>query len=575
MITPAIETADFVLDPATSGAEARVRPVGGTWQTVHPPSEVQGRTSGVIFRLAAATDYELQVGGPGGATCGTFTTLAEDPVHTTATTVTVSPGQSIAAAVAAATPGTDIVVEAGIYRERVDVDVSGSPGAYIRILGEPGAILDGSQESQPTWTSQGSDVWTTPWAGDPSYISRDSIRMYHYTSLAGLQSGIGDDDVPIDEGWFVDGGQLYVRSLTDPSTTTWQLPQHAGAFKLDGVAHIWIEGLEIRHYGDTAYPTGIDIRDSDHVVVRNNTIHNTSTPIWSRKGADYSRIASNTIYQSGVDQWPWAAIKGTDHENSAINIAGGIGFIVRDNVIHTIFNGIGTGSFGDDQNPDIAHSADVYRNRMRRIGDDGLEPEGACINNRFWDNSVDEVLNGISLAPVTWGPVFVLRNRFTDYTQSGFKVSNDSSGPVFLYHNTSWTDRADNNGMNVSGAFSGMTFRNNIVRGTRYAIEVTFTLPAGNDLDYDNWFTTRGAPWVKWDDIKYDDLDAWCTSTGQECNGHQDAPGLSDPANGAFGLAPGSPNIDAGVVISGINDHHVAPDIGYREQGEAEPPVVP
>ena len=44
---------------------------------------------------------------------------------------------------------------------------------------------------------------------------------------------------------------------------------------------------------------------------------------------------------------------------------GGIGFIVRDNVIHTIFNGIGTGSFDDDQNPDIAHSADVYRNRMR------------------------------------------------------------------------------------------------------------------------------------------------------------------------------------------------------------------
>ncbi len=46
-------------------------------------------------------------------------------------------------------------------------------------------------------------------------------------------------------------------------------------------------------------------------------------------------------------------------------------------------------------------------------------------------------------------------------------------GPVFLYHNTCWTNEPDQNGMDVSGPFTNMTFRNNIVRGTRYAFECT------------------------------------------------------------------------------------------------------
>lgn len=582
VVEPALETASFVLDSAddtgNDTGSARIRPSGGTWLPVHTPSRLpDASAAGVVFHLTAATTYELEVTVSAGTACATFTTLPETPAHTTSATVNVGPGQSIAAAVSAATPGTDIIVQPGVYREQIPVTVSGAPGQFIRLLGQPGAILDGSSDQTPVWTDQGAGIWTTPWTGEPSYISRDGVRMYHYTAMAGLQQGLGDDDVPIAEGWFAENGTLTVRVSADPGTSAWQLPVHVGALLLDGAAHIWIEGFEIRHYGESEYPKGIDVRGSDNVVIANNVIHDTSSPIWVRKGANHVRIENNTIYQSGVDAWPWAAKKGTDHENSAINIGGGVGFVVAGNTIHTIFNGIATGSFGDDENPDIAHSVDVYRNRMRRIGDDGLEPEGACVNNRFWDNSVDEVHNGVSLAPITWGPVFVVRNRFTDYTQSGFKVSNDSSGPVFLYHNTCFTDRPDNNGMNVSGPFANMTFRNNIVRGTRYALEVTFTLPAGNDLDYDNWFTTRGAPWVKWDNVKYDDLTDWCSAASQECNGHQTAPGLLDPVAFAFGLDSGSTNIDAGILVEGINDDYTgtAPDIGYREFGSAEPAPVP
>ena len=275
-----------------------------------------------------------------------------------------------------------------------------------------------------------------------------------------------------------------------------------------------------------------------------------------------------------MDDWPWDAVKGTDHEDSGIQISGAGHTIVRGNRIGHMFNGIYTGSFDDDQNSDIAFDVDVYDNQLGSIGDDGLEPEGACINNRFWNNTVDTPHNGVSLAPITFGPVWVVRNRFSDYAAGGIKVSNSSSGRVWIYHSTCYTDRTDQNGMTVSGPFENMVFRNNIVRGTRYAFEMSrAALP--NDLDYDNFFTTRGAPVMKWDDVRYDSLEDMCAATGLECQGQPDDPALLDPAAGLFGLQAESPNIDRALTIFGINDAYTgeAPDIGYRERGTSEPPL--
>jgi len=543
-----------------------------TWRPAHPLVALpDGRWAGSLFGLQPETTYDVQVD----AGCVTFTTRALEALVSTATTVTVTHPASIQAALDAAQPGTRIEVGPGVYREALILK-SGADGAWIHLVGQPGAILDGSTPDPAPFQAAGAGTWSVPWTGDPSYLARDGIRLYHYQSMDQLQSGVGKGGGAIGEGWIVADGTLWVRSATDPAGHTWQLPQLGVAMALDGVNYIAIEGFEIRYYGEGGYPKGIDVRGSDHVVVRNNTVHNVNTPIWVRKGSDDVRVEGNLIHQSGLDAWPWAAKKGTDHENSAIVLSGGQGAIARDNRIHTIFNGIYSGSFDDDQNVDLAFDVDVYDNRIANVGDDGLEPEGACINNRFHNNVVDTVHNGVSLAPITWGPTWVIRNRFTDYTQSGFKVSNSSSGPVFIYHNTCWTDRDEQNGMSVSGPFSGMVFRNNIVRGTRYALEMTIEA-LSNDLDYDNFFTTRGAPVIKWSNVKYDDLEDWCTVTGLECNGQPLAPGLVDPASGQLAPAADSPNVDAGVLIEGINDDFkgTAPDIGYRETGDPEVPPLP
>jgi hypothetical protein len=128
--------------------------------------------------------------------------------------------------------------------------------------------------------------------------------------------------------------------------------------------------------------------------------------------------------------------------------------------------------------------------------------------------------------------------------------------------------------MDVSGNYTNMIFRNNIIRGTRYAYECTITI-TGVDMDYDNWHTTRtdGGPHFKWDDVRYDTMADMCTAVGQECHGSEADPGLLDPAALQFGLAAGSANIDAALPIPGINGTFAGagPDRGYAEVGDSEP----
>jgi hypothetical protein len=127
--------------------------------------------------------------------------------------------------------------------------------------------------------------------------------------------------------------------------------------------------------------------------------------------------------------------------------------------------------------------------------------------------------------------------------------------------------------MNVSGNFTKVGFRNNVIRGTAYAIELTFAV-TGNDLDYDALYTTRGAPRVKWNNVRYDDVAALCAATTLECHGVGGEPALVAPEDGRFAPATGSPLIDKAQRFYGINDTYAGegPDIGYVEVGAAETP---
>ncbi len=571
------------------------------WHEAHPLLRIDGsRLAGSLFGLSPSISYTVKVVDGTTEISGSVVTQPNELRFSPTTILYVdddappggdgssaSPFRTILEGVKRARPGTQVLVADGVYHESVSFPSSGTTNNWIQVKAEGnGAVLDGSDVlSGNVWKlyDAKAHIWVARVKTSVKYLARDQQRFYMYDNMSGLINGSGHNKVPVTEGWYMTPGslQLYVRSTDDPSKHTWRVPRLNHAFDVSSRDWIWIEGFEMQFYG-TGSGCGVCTKNASHVVVRKNKIHNMQNGVYvywngnENQGND-TRIEYNEIYDPSVNEWPWKAVKATSMEGTAIVIAGHIGAIVRENHIHNFFNGIYTGSSAGLENSGIAFDADIYNNNIHHISDDGLEPEGACINQRFRNNKVDTALVGISLAPVTQGPTWILRNLFTNYSASSIKWDRKSDGIVLIYHNTSWTNEKDLNAMSMISPTSNSIMRNNIFQGNGYAFEEPFTGSSGHDWNYDNWFTTRtsGAHFV-WEKIPRNTISDLCSAAGLECNGHEGDPGLMNPANGDFTLRPSSTNIDRGLVIPGINDEFAGagPDTGAVEFGYDPLPKV-
>jgi hypothetical protein len=603
---PNIETIGVVLNgtalPKT--AQLMYRQMGETvWKAGHPLVRIDdGRLVGSLFWLSAATSYDVKVINGTTEITGSITTQPDELQFTPSTILHVNgaapsggdgavnaPFNTIQAAVNQASPGTQILVADGLYHEAVTFPASGTEGNWIQIKAEGSdAILEGSQTlTGKVWKASSSQkrVWFMKLGASLGYLARDQKRFYKYDSLSGLLQSRGHGKVTINEGWYFDPGtlRLYIRSLDDPSNHNWQLPQLNHAFDANGRDWLWIEGFEMRFYGTRTDGCGVCTLNASHIVIRKNKIHNMQLGIfinWNgteNQGND-TRIEYNEIYDPLVNEFPWLATKGSSMEGTGMVIRGHIGAIVRDNEIHNYFNGIYVGSSAKNavNDPAVAFDGDVYNNYIHDISDDGLEPEGANVNQRFRNNKIDRMLIGISLAPITVGPTWVLRSTFTNFTSSPIKWASNPDGIVLFYHNTSWTNAANLNAMSMITPIRNTVMRNNIFQGSRYAFEEPFIGSIGNDWNNDNWYTTRtvGNPHFKWEKIDYLNIAKLCAATKLECNGYETPPELTNPRAGDFTLLSSSPNIDRGVLIPGLNDNFTgsAPDVGAYE---FVPPAFP
>ena len=560
-----------------------------------------GRLIGSLFNLSAATYYDVKVTAGASEITGSVSTQLDQFPFTPSVILYVddnappggngapgAPYQKIQEAVNHAVPGTEVSVADGVYREAVTFPQSGAAGNWIQVKAAGNAaILDSADIlSGNIWTlTSTAKVWFAKVTGPVAYLARSGSRFYQYDDLNGLKQARGHGGVTVSEGWFYEAGtgRLYIRSLDTPSSHLWQLPRLNHAFDVGARNWLWIEGFEIRYYGTTTNGCGVCTLNASHIVIRRNKIHNMQLGIFffwngtADQGNDV-RIESNDVSDPGLYGFPWAALKGSYMEGSGIIVRGRFGAIVRDNTVHGNFNGIYVGSSGALENPDLAFDADIYNNHMYNISDDGLEPEGACINQRFRDNVVDKSFIGISIAPVTQGPTWVLRNVFTNLNGRIIKFADSSDGMVFIYHNTGWTTASNINGADLITSIHHVTMRNNIFQTAAYSIYEVPTGSTANDWNNDNWYTTRGAtgPHFKWENVNYNTVSALCAASGLECNGYENPPGFTNPAGGNFTLLSTSPNIDRGINIPGINDHFAgnAPDVGAYESTFNSAPIV-
>jgi hypothetical protein len=589
---------------ATASLEWRLPPAA--FQPAHPlVRTAANRFVGSLFGLQPGTAYEVRVAlaDPDGASGSpqvtalqtrpaalpepTLRTLYVAPTGSDANPGTDpgAPLRTIQRAADLAQPGDLVLIEPGVYRESVTVSASGTGLHPIVFRARaPGAVLDGADlavELGVPWTPQAGGVFARALGFATAHVVTELGRLFPYGSLAALDALAAGAP----GGFYFDGSTLYVKfaDLSSPAGHAMHVARHEQGFVLDGASFVRIEELEIRYYG-TSFGKGVYLRYATDSAVLSCRIHEVATAAVWIKGGDRHRIEANEVWDTSIFGWPWPSVKGSPAEGTGILLTDdvGRGHVVRGNSVRGFFNGIGP--CGSLPPPGGAtNETDVYDNDVAEINDDAFEPEGHCANVRIFENRMRDVFVPIAAAPAETGPTWVLRNvaRFGNtrtHTRDGFtttalKLNSGFAqpvGPLLLYHNTFVTDAADANAVSFPALGNGtlVRARNNVFAGTRYALEDTRTSHLfAFDWNGDDLFTTRGAPIIKWLNVRYDDLASFQAATGQQAQGIAAAPLLANPAGGAFRPLDGSPLVDAGLALPGIDDGYAgtAPDIGAVE----------
>lgn len=494
-----------------------------------------------------------------------------------------APLKTISAAAAKAGPGDTVHVAPGVYRESVKIEGrSGKPGRPIVFTawGEGRPILDGSAElprGGSRWKPHGKGIYFTSGDFTPLYVAEDGLRMYRYPSLAELEANIMSQDDPdtrrpwaVARAWYYDGEakRLYVRTTAgdSPDGHTMNVVREAYGFQLEGSSHFVIEGFEIRHYGTA----GIGLAGgSDANVVTDNIIHNSPRGVIIRgTDSDDNVLYRNEIYEQGLADFSWRAVKASGYGRQGISINAGRGNSVIENELHGWFDAVAAVTWKNPERVELNRDLDMVGNFIHDGGDDGLEPDGGGVNMRIWGNRITRMLTAISLAPIERGPVYVVRNVAYNSGWTMFKLGVGgctSLAPTYVYHNSGYgTSQAINFPPDIP--FSGKVFRNNAFCVTSSGLGHG---RPGNTLDYNcYWVIERGGPVrMQWLGTEYPDLASLAQATGQEGHGLTADPLFVDGPSGDLRLRPNSPCIDEAVPLRGINDEFAgrAPDIGALE----------
>ena len=343
----------------------------------------------------------------------------------------------------------------------------------------------------------------------------------------------------------------------------------------DSIHHIVLENLVIKNGA-----WGIDAQNTQYILVRNCIIRNVDHGFVNRRnnGWEHDQTISNNWI---TGRTPWPQTNGNIPGEGGIRILGNNN-VARYNTVSYFGDGIST----ESQPYKVNHSMDVHNNLVHHIVDDAIEIDGGVSNIHVWRNKCVNVRMGVSLAPVFGGPCYVFRNEFMNTELSSYKMNRSPSGLVVVHNSCAKIGQ----GTTSTAGWENTYFRNNVLASTTYCFEEYGLVATSliDDWNYDAYSTdaagNSGAPWFKWNNVRYDKLPQLFAGTGIEQNAvefnyHTDLTNIIFPANwnttvpvNGFNFLPvtTSPVRDKGAVLNNINDPFVAdgkPDCGALEVG--------
>lgn len=545
-------------------------------------------------------------------------------------------------------PGDHIIVAPGTYRESVNITRSGTAtnpilfeSSNIAVNGGNPAMVQGDEASLAVVDTV--DNWRADPAGNagvyytvlsnyasgdvPISVYRNNEKIYAYTyypynatATLTFNNFISSIYCPggnatqcaasgVSGGYFYNPANkyLYVRlpDGKDPDLYAMHVAKrNSTGIKVGGASNVIVRGFGARYFH-----LGIAVRGSN-VLASNNTVEMNQV-MYNGEGIALGGVSSpdnliarslvqlNQVGDSKVSEWPWRAVKLNDVESSGISVSGTSANVIRRNLVTEVFNGINATS--DVNSPTINVNMDVYENSVGDIGDDAIELDGAGVNVRAWDNFIFagqrrfSGQSGFSLASISYGPTWVIRNTILDTVQSAFKTSYSLATPIgkiFIYHNTAVSAAPDLFALfrlvgKNQGAVAGLnaTLRNNIFMATGNAVaggngenmlfvdmntthsDPSITLDMNHDLYFSNRVCPSTCPFNSWLSTRYANLSQFVSASGQEAQGIYANPLFVDSASKNFSLQSSSPAIDKGEILPGINNNFqgVAPDLGAKE----------
>ncbi|MCE9616701.1 MAG: right-handed parallel beta-helix repeat-containing protein [Lentisphaerae bacterium] len=572
----------------------------------HPLARITSTTfAGCAFWLDPGTAYALRLESPA-LPANLFTTAStrRDQFATPAgTTYYVDPAtgndannglttakayRTLGKALTQLAAGRQIVLRGGRYREGdYEINAAGTPAAPIEIRNMAGEqpVLDGTDTNfVPAWAlhDAAANLYRTPCTRLPNRAFLNGEQFFHYSTYADLKNNLWSQG----SGFVTDGTNLYARfpGNAAPGTNVLTIPKFTVGLTLNATVHdLMIIGLEFRQYGFQSSPKGIYLNGADSNLIERCAFWHVGSGIGIKRDATFNTVQNCFFSESPLSRWSWNAVKNNpdfSFEAGGIVIYGSTNVneanVIRFNTFSNMFDGsflYSTLAAGPTKHMDF------HDNHLMDCADDGIETDGFGSNVRIYANTFRDFLSGISVAPCTPGPTYIMRNVMAGSPAFGadarlpikFNVGGLLTNQwIYLYHNTFSTDVTGQDGfiMYSYSKWTNVISRNNIYAGQRYAFYSTAD-PNPIDFDYDNLYDASGAPFARWKSLPYNTFAQFQAASGQELHGWSVDPGFTNAPAQDFRLLPGSAMIDLGISIPGVNDDFIgrAPDVGAFEFG--------